>query len=119
MKRSKKKDKCCVLLILRDGYSFQKVLKTLKHLLDVFILSLNFLFVVNDLFSCHRFGIEGPVYLTTRAEKGSGEWYVDEQEQKIKKMDGSFSYSILQTVQIHLEVVEPQPNRPKLQLTLI
>lgn len=66
-----------------------------------------------------KFGIEGPVYLTTRAEKGSGEWYVDEQEQKIKKMDGSFSYSILQTVQIHLEVVEPQPNRPKLQLTLI
>ncbi|KAI5418867.1 variant 4, Exosome complex exonuclease RRP44 A, partial [Lathyrus oleraceus] len=66
-----------------------------------------------------KYGIEGPVYLTTRAEKGSGEWYVDEQEQKIKKMDGSFSYSILQTVQIHMEVVEPQPNRPKLQLTLI
>ncbi|CAJ2635945.1 unnamed protein product [Trifolium pratense] len=66
-----------------------------------------------------KYGIEGPVYLTTRAEKGSGEWYVDEQEQKIKKMDGSISYSILQTVQIHMEVVEPQPNRPKLQLTLI
>ncbi|XP_058764540.1 exosome complex exonuclease RRP44 homolog A-like [Vicia villosa] len=66
-----------------------------------------------------KYGIEGPVYLTTRAEKGSGEWYVDEQEQKIKKMDGSLSYSILQTVQIHMEVVEPQPNRPKLQLTLI
>ncbi|XP_050905939.1 uncharacterized protein LOC127119685 [Lathyrus oleraceus] len=66
-----------------------------------------------------KYGIEGPVYLTTRDEKGSGEWYVDEQEQKIKKMDGSSSYNILQTVQIHMEVVEPQPNRPKLQLTLI
>ncbi|KAI5437876.1 hypothetical protein KIW84_023843 [Lathyrus oleraceus] len=66
-----------------------------------------------------KYRIEGPVYLTTRDEKGSGEWYVDEQEQKIKKMDGSSSYNILQTVQIHMEVVEPQPNRPKLQLTLI
>ncbi|XP_027347778.1 exosome complex exonuclease RRP44 homolog A isoform X1 [Abrus precatorius] len=66
-----------------------------------------------------KYGIEGPVYLTARAEKGSGEWYVDEQQQKIKKMDGSLSYSILQTVKIHMEVVEPQPNRPKLQLTLM
>lgn len=70
-------------------------------------------------FCPHRYGIEGPVYLTTKAEKGSGEWYVDEEQQKIKKMDGSISYSILQTVKIHMEVVEPQPNRPKLQLTLI
>jgi exosome complex exonuclease DIS3/RRP44 len=66
-----------------------------------------------------RYGIEGPVYLTPRSEKGSGEWYVNEQQQKIKKMDGSVSYNVLQTVQIHMEVVEPQPNRPKLQLTLI
>ncbi|XP_028776737.1 exosome complex exonuclease RRP44 homolog A [Neltuma alba] len=66
-----------------------------------------------------KYGIEGPVYLMPRAEKGSGEWYVDEQQQKIRKMDGSISYSILQAVAIHMEVVEPQPNRPKLQLTLI
>ncbi|XP_062144128.1 exosome complex exonuclease RRP44 homolog A isoform X2 [Alnus glutinosa] len=66
-----------------------------------------------------KYGIEGPVYLTPRSEKGSGEWYVDEQQQKIKKMDGSLSYNVLQTVQIHMEVVEPQPNRPKLQLSLI
>ncbi|XP_027903296.1 exosome complex exonuclease RRP44 homolog A [Vigna unguiculata] len=65
-----------------------------------------------------KYGIEGPIYLT-KAGKGNGEWYVDEQQQKIKKMDGSLSYSVLQTVQIHMEVVEPQPNRPKLQLTLI
>ncbi|KAH9710519.1 exosome complex exonuclease RRP44 [Citrus sinensis] len=66
-----------------------------------------------------RFGIEGPVYLTPRGQKGSGDWYVDEQQQKIVKMDGNLSYSVLQTVNIHMEVVEPQPNRPKLQLTLI
>ncbi|GMH06614.1 hypothetical protein Nepgr_008454 [Nepenthes gracilis] len=66
-----------------------------------------------------KFGIEGPVYLTPRGENGGGEWVVDEQQQKVKKMDGRISYSVLQTVSIHLEVVEPQPHRPKLQLTLI
>ncbi|KAA8532084.1 hypothetical protein F0562_006774 [Nyssa sinensis] len=66
-----------------------------------------------------KYGIEGPVYLTSRGEKGGGEWFVDEQQQKVKKIDGSISYSVLQTVRIHVEVVEPQPNRPKLQLTLI
>lgn len=66
-----------------------------------------------------RYGIEGPVYLTQKGEKGSGDWYVDEQQQQIKKMDGSRSYGVLQGVKIHMEVVEPQPNRPKLQLTLI
>ncbi|XP_004287714.1 PREDICTED: exosome complex exonuclease RRP44 [Fragaria vesca subsp. vesca] len=66
-----------------------------------------------------KFGIEGPVYLTPRGQKGSGEWYVDEQQQKIRKMDGSISYSVLQTVRIHLEIVEPQPNRPKLELKLL
>lgn len=66
-----------------------------------------------------RYGIEGPVYLTAKGEKGAGDWYVDEEKQKIVKMDGSLSYSVLQTVRIHMEVVEPQPNRPKLQLTLL
>ncbi|GFY87756.1 ribonuclease II family protein [Actinidia rufa] len=66
-----------------------------------------------------RFGIEGPVSLTGRGDKGSGKWLVDEQQQKVKKIDGSISYGVLQTVRIHMEVVEPQPNRPKLQLTLI
>lgn len=67
----------------------------------------------------YRYGIEGPVYLTAKSEKGGGEWSVDEQQQKIKKMDGSVCYSVLDTVNIHMEVVEPQPNRPKLQLTLV
>lgn len=66
-----------------------------------------------------KYGIEGPVYLTPRGEKGGGEWVVDEQQQKVKKTDGSISYSVLQTVMIHMEVVEPQPNRPKLELALI
>lgn len=66
-----------------------------------------------------KFGIEGPVYLVARGEKGAGEWVVDEQQQKVKKMDGSVSYSVLQSVRIHMEVVEPQPNRPKLQLSLL
>ncbi|KAK6924586.1 PIN domain [Dillenia turbinata] len=66
-----------------------------------------------------KYGIEGPVHLTSKGEGGSGEWLVDEQQQKIKKMDGSCSYGILETVRIHMEVVEPQPNRPKLQLSLV
>ncbi|KAF5753110.1 putative mitotic control protein dis3 [Tripterygium wilfordii] len=66
-----------------------------------------------------KYGIEGPVYLTPRGEKGDGEWFVDEQQQQVKKMDGSVSYSVLQSVKIHMEVVEPQPNRPKLELSLI
>lgn len=65
-----------------------------------------------------KYGIEGPVYLMRKDEKG-GDWVVDEEQQKVKKMDGSMSYSVLQTVKIHMEVVEPQPNRPKLELTLI
>lgn len=48
-----------------------------------------------------------------------GEWLVDEQQQRIRKSDNSIHYGVLQTVKIHMEVVEQQPNRPKLQLTLI
>ncbi|XP_047968505.1 exosome complex exonuclease RRP44 homolog A-like [Salvia hispanica] len=66
-----------------------------------------------------KYGIEGPVYLTSRGQKGSGEWIIDEQQQKIKKTNGEVSYGVLQPVRIHMEVVEPQPNRPKLELTLI
>ncbi|VFQ59900.1 unnamed protein product [Cuscuta campestris] len=65
-----------------------------------------------------KYGIEGPVHLTSRGDK-SGEWLADENEQRIKKSDGTTSYGILQTVRVHLQVVEPQPNRPVLQLTLI
>ncbi|XP_074308701.1 exosome complex exonuclease RRP44 homolog A [Silene latifolia] len=66
-----------------------------------------------------KFGIEGPVYLTAKGDKECGEWVVDEQHQQVKKVDGTITYNVLQMVQIHMEVVEPQPNRPKLQLNLI
>ncbi|KAG0461085.1 hypothetical protein HPP92_021382 [Vanilla planifolia] len=65
-----------------------------------------------------KFGIEGPVYLTPKGDKG-GEWIVDEAHQRVTKAGTSISYCVLQTVRIHLEVVEPQPNRPKLELTLL
>ncbi|KAL1566673.1 Exosome complex exonuclease RRP44 A [Salvia divinorum] len=66
-----------------------------------------------------KYGIEGPVYLTSRGQKGGGEWIIDEQQQKIKKTNGEVSYGVLQPVRIHMEVVESQPNRPKLELTLV
>ncbi|OIT26942.1 PREDICTED: exosome complex exonuclease RRP44 homolog A [Nicotiana attenuata] len=65
-----------------------------------------------------KYGIEGPVYLTSKGEN-AGEWLVDEKQQRIRKVDGSVSYGVLGTVRIHMEVVEPHPNRPKLQLTLV
>lgn len=70
------------------------------------------------LLSLIRFGIEGPIYLTPKGDKG-GDWVVDEVHQRVTKPGTNISYSVLQTVRIHMEVVEPQPHRPKLQLTLI
>ncbi|XP_073280073.1 exosome complex exonuclease RRP44 homolog A-like [Primulina huaijiensis] len=66
-----------------------------------------------------KYGIEGPVYIMPRGQKGGGEWLIDERKQQIKTIGGDVCYGVLQTVMIHMEVVEPQPNRPKLQLTLI
>ena len=72
-----------------------------------------------------RFGIEGPVYLVGKEAKGSfesaadGMWIVDDENQTIRSSDGSRSFTVLNTVRVRIEVVEPQPNRPKLQLTLI
>ncbi|KAL0396120.1 UNVERIFIED_CONTAM: Exosome complex exonuclease RRP44A, partial [Sesamum calycinum] len=60
--------------------------------------------------------------LTGVADKGRREGEngsFDEQQQKIKKANGKVSYGVLETVRIHMEVKEPQPNRPKLELTLI
>ncbi|WOL07345.1 exosome complex exonuclease [Canna indica] len=65
-----------------------------------------------------KFGIEGPVYLVPKGNNGS-DWVVDEAHQRVTKVGTNIRYNILQTVKIHMEVVEPQPNRPKLQLTLI
>ncbi|KAL0912834.1 hypothetical protein M5K25_016243 [Dendrobium thyrsiflorum] len=65
-----------------------------------------------------KFGIEGPVYLTSKGDKGA-DWTVDEAHQRVTNTSTNVSYRALQTVKIHLEVVEPQPHRPKLELTLI
>ena len=65
-----------------------------------------------------RFGIEGPIYLIPKGEKG-GDWVVDEVHQRVTKPGTNISYAVLQTVRIRMEVVEPQPHRPKLLLTLI
>ncbi|VAI10157.1 unnamed protein product [Triticum turgidum subsp. durum] len=65
-----------------------------------------------------KFGIEGPIYLTAKGDKGA-DWVVDEVHQKVTKSGTNISYAVLQSVMIHMEVVEPQPHRPKLQLTLI
>lgn len=74
-----------------------------------------------------KFGIEGPVYLTQKekrgeqkhAEEGELAWIVNEEEQKISRMDGLKAFRVLDTVTVHLEVIEPQPNRQKLKLTLV
>lgn len=65
-----------------------------------------------------KFGIEGPVYLVPKGDKGA-DWVVDEAHQRVTKAGSNITYGILQRVRIHMEVVEPQPNRPKLDLTLI
>jgi len=76
-----------------------------------------------------KYGIEGPVYLIPKEKtkdnqsgKGSNgqiEWVVDQEHQTVTKADRSVTYKVLKSVKVHIEVVEPQPNRPKLQLTLI
>jgi exosome complex exonuclease DIS3/RRP44 len=58
------------------------------------------------------------VYLIPKGDKGN-DWMVDEAHQKVIKPGTNISYGVLQTVRIHMEVVEPQPNRPKLELMLI
>lgn len=76
-----------------------------------------------------KYGIEGPVYLTPKekakdSQSGKGsdgqiEWIVDQEHQTVTKADKSVTYKVLKAVKVHIEVVEPQPNRPKLQLTII
>ncbi|KAH7283674.1 hypothetical protein KP509_34G018800 [Ceratopteris richardii] len=74
-----------------------------------------------------KFGIEGPVYLTPKAKDNNGEescknsadWIVDEEQQRISTRDGKRVYMVLDVVHVHIEVIEPQPNRSKLVLTLL
>eukprot|EP00897_Mesotaenium_endlicherianum_P007577 jgi/Mesen1/6848/ME000351S05966 len=79
-----------------------------------------------------KFGIEGPVYLVPKdskkkggkapaAEKmgAEGEWKVDEEHQVVSSLDGTRTYKVLDIVTVHIEIIEPQPNRFKLALTLV
>lgn len=63
------------------------------------------------------------MYLVGKEAKGSaaadGMWEVDDEKQIIRSSDGSRTFKVLNTVRVQIEVVEPQPNRPKLQLTLV
>lgn len=64
-----------------------------------------------------KFGIEGPVQLAPKSDKGN-EWQVDEVHQRLTKVGTNISYTVLQSVRIHLEVFERQPGRPKLEIAL-
>ncbi|GJP42959.1 hypothetical protein CLOM_g2479 [Closterium sp. NIES-68] len=83
-----------------------------------------------------KYGIEGPVYLIPKEPpKGkavaiaaaskldgnvaSSDWVVDEKTQTVESKDGKRRFKVLDTVTVHIEVIEPQPNRPKLSLTLV
>ncbi|CAI5461475.1 unnamed protein product [Closterium sp. Yama58-4] len=83
-----------------------------------------------------KYGIEGPVYLVPKEPpKGkaaavaaankldgyapSSDWVVDEKTQTVESKDGKRRFKVLDTVTVHIEVIEPQPNRPKLSLTLV
>ncbi|CAI5989721.1 unnamed protein product [Closterium sp. NIES-65] len=83
-----------------------------------------------------RYGIKGPVYLVPKEpHKGkaaavaaankldgnapSSDWVVDEKSQTVESKDGKRRFKVLDIVTVHIEVIEPQPNRPKLSLTLV
>lgn len=97
--------------------------------LSLFSVSRNLLMVVMLRTSTNsdcRFGIEGPVYLIGKGvtkgisdSSSDGLWIVDEENQTISTTDGSSKFKVLDSTLVRIEVVEPQPSRPKLQLTLI
>ncbi|KAJ7555172.1 hypothetical protein O6H91_05G024900 [Diphasiastrum complanatum] len=74
-----------------------------------------------------KYGIEGPVYLTKKGTKEEtelvsdidGKWIIDEEHQTLLSQDGKRRYKVLERLSIYIQVVEPQPNRPKLELTLM
>lgn len=78
-----------------------------------------------------RYGIEGPVLLKpkegkpeqSRKPQQSGvqlhQWVVNEKEQTVQRTDGTVCFKVLDTVRVRIEVIEPEPNRPKLSLSLL
>lgn len=70
-----------------------------------------------------RFGIEGPVFLskkgTQKGKNKDSDWIVNEQDQTTSSRDGKFHFKVLDKLVVHIAVVEPQPNRPNLQLSVV
>ncbi|GBG71084.1 hypothetical protein CBR_g8384 [Chara braunii] len=68
-----------------------------------------------------KYGIEGPIYLVGKDAPPSAqgkEYILDEVNQCITSNDGQRTYKVLEHVSVHIEVVEPRANQPKLQLSL-
>ncbi|CAM6111100.1 unnamed protein product [Calypogeia fissa] len=70
-----------------------------------------------------KYGIEGPIFLSGKEKQKSkdkeSDWIVNEQDQTTSSRDGKYHFKVLDRLVVHIEVVEPQPNRPKLQLSVV
>ncbi len=50
--------------------------------------------------------------------KAAGDWIMNEEKKVVETKDGKLKLRVLDRVLVHIEVIEPQQNRPKLSLTL-
>lgn len=81
-----------------------------------------------------KYGIEGPVYFHEKEGKAARKdgkssvevtedkevgWLLNEETQTVSSLEGHKVFKVLDKVYVHIEVVEPQPGRRKLELTLI
>lgn len=51
--------------------------------------------------------------------KVEGEWVVDTEKKVVVSKDGRVRLAVLDRVLIRIQVIQPQPNRPKLSLSYI
>ena len=51
--------------------------------------------------------------------KVEGEWVVDTEKKVVLSKDGRVRLAVLDRVLIRIQVIQPQPNRPKLSLSYI
>ena len=50
---------------------------------------------------------------------GAGAWLVDTEKKVVVSKDGSVKLAVLDRLLIRIQVIQPQPNRPKLSLSFI